>query len=339
MTKFKLFAVSAILLVVAVVFSSCKKDDPEPTPTPDPKPQSYFTNDGVDYVLSSAYSQYWGVNNGVHNFDIYIVSEDIKYVQSSEEFSGTGEVVYLELFTSSSSGLIVGEYNYSSENNAFSFGTAEVGINADSQSSEGLWLSAVGGKVNIAKDGEKYTISFNLTTDDNKEIIGKYEGVLSLLPNQGSENETYLITFDANGGAGWMPTQEFEEGVAQNLDANTFTRTGYVFEGWATSASSSYALYEDEESYTAYSDRTLYAVWDATTGKVRFTNTSSNPYYLWINDALQGTLNGNTYVEYTLEAGFYSFDYEQVSGYAIYPTTGGDTFTLSAGEELSFVFP
>ena len=45
------------------------------------------------------------------------------------------------------------------------------------------------------------------------------------------------------------------------LEANTFTREGYVFTGWATSASSTTATYTDEAETDLWDDTTLYAVW------------------------------------------------------------------------------
>ncbi len=47
----------------------------------------------------------------------------------------------------------------------------------------------------------------------------------------------YSVSFNANGGTGdAMSNQEFTYDVAQNLSTNTYTRTGYNFDGWATEA-------------------------------------------------------------------------------------------------------
>ena len=47
---------------------------------------------------------------------------------------------------------------------------------------------------------------------------------------------TYAISFDANGGEGIMADQTFVYDGVQSLFTNTFTRTGYTFKGWSTSA-------------------------------------------------------------------------------------------------------
>ena len=81
--------------------------------------------------------------------------------------------------------------------------------------------------------------------------------------------ETYTVTFDRNGGTGTMAEQTFTNGVAQALRANTFTRTGYTFAGWATSASGE-VVYSNGQSVTLAANATLYAKWTANTYTVTF---------------------------------------------------------------------
>jgi len=73
------------------------------------------------------------------------------------------------------------------------------------------------------------------------------------------------ITFNANGGTGSMSAQQIPENTSENLTANTFTRFGYRFEGWAASPDGT-VEYADGQSYAAAAGEntvTLYAVWDA----------------------------------------------------------------------------
>jgi uncharacterized repeat protein (TIGR02543 family) len=81
---------------------------------------------------------------------------------------------------------------------------------------------------------------------------------------------TYTVTFDANGGSGSMEAQNFTYGTPANLIANTFTKTGYDFAGWATSASGS-KEYDDQDSYpTPATNTTLYAKWSANTYNITY---------------------------------------------------------------------
>ena len=80
----------------------------------------------------------------------------------------------------------------------------------------------------------------------------------------GDKAETYTVGFDANGGTGAMNSQVFTKGVATQLKANAFSRSGYKFAGWATSLSAAKAgtvTYVDGQKISITSDRKLYAVW------------------------------------------------------------------------------
>lgn len=73
------------------------------------------------------------------------------------------------------------------------------------------------------------------------------------------------ISFNPNGGSGRMDDQVVGLDEEVNLTANSYTREGYVFEGWALSQDGS-KLYEDNESCSrmdlSKDDKiTLYAVW------------------------------------------------------------------------------
>lgn len=75
----------------------------------------------------------------------------------------------------------------------------------------------------------------------------------------------YSVKFNANGGTGTMSNESFTYGTAKALTANAFTRTGYTFQGWATSASGS-KVYNDKQSVSNLTETSgavvnLYAVW------------------------------------------------------------------------------
>jgi hypothetical protein len=72
--------------------------------------------------------------------------------------------------------------------------------------------------------------------------------------------QVWTVTFNANGGAGSMAAQTFTNGVAQALNANAFTRFGWYFAGWATSADGEVA-YADGQRIAVTSGQTLYAQW------------------------------------------------------------------------------
>lgn len=84
--------------------------------------------------------------------------------------------------------------------------------------------------------------------------------------------DTCTISFHANEGTGSMDNQQITENTSANLTANTFTRTGYTFAGWAVSSDGT-AAYTDGQSYTAAAGANtvdLYAVWTANTYTISF---------------------------------------------------------------------
>ena len=83
-------------------------------------------------------------------------------------------------------------------------------------------------------------------------------------------SSTYTVTYDANGGSGAPEAQTKEPGVTLTLSSTKPTRTGYTFQGWATSASATTAAYKAGGSYTADASVTLYAVWKANTYTVSY---------------------------------------------------------------------
>jgi uncharacterized protein (DUF362 family) len=92
---------------------------------------------------------------------------------------------------------------------------------------------------------------------------------------QWSKDPVTTISFNANEGTGTMPSQQIPENTSANLSINTFTRTGYTFEGWAARSGGT-AEYSDGGSYTAAAGAntvSLYAVWTGKTYAISFVNT------------------------------------------------------------------
>ena len=91
----------------------------------------------------------------------------------------------------------------------------------------------------------------------------------------------YTITFEANGGVGSMEPQRFEVGVDTALNANTFTREGYKFNGWNTAADGSGATYADKGAILELtSDMKLYAQWQYWNGLFCVDTFGNLQYYI-----------------------------------------------------------
>lgn len=80
---------------------------------------------------------------------------------------------------------------------------------------------------------------------------------------------SYTISYNANGGSNAPAAQTKYYSKTLTLSTSKPTRTGYTFQGWATSSTGS-VVYSAGGSYTADAAATLYAVWKANTYPVKY---------------------------------------------------------------------
>lgn len=111
----------------------------------------------------------------------------------------------------------------------------------------------------------------------------------------------YSVKFNANGGTGSMANESFIYGTAKALTANAFTRTGYTFQGWATSANGA-KVYNDKQSVSNLTETSgavvnLYAVWKSALYMVidLSSGTSSSKYPVSYLDAVPSGGWSDTY--------------------------------------------
>ena len=88
---------------------------------------------------------------------------------------------------------------------------------------------------------------------------------------------SYTVTFNANGGTGSMSPQTGNYNTTAALTLNTFTRTGYTFDGWNTAADGSGTDYADGADYTFTASVTLYAQWTVNNYTVSFDAQGGTP--------------------------------------------------------------
>ena len=141
------------------------------------------------------------------------------------------------------------------------------------------------------------------------------------------------ISFDANGGSGTMTAQTVTYKAAAAIKANTFTRTGYTFQGWALTADGE-KTYDDKQSVAFTNSLTLYAVWQLNSHNVSFSsptgatvtvnNQSSSP---------QSVAYGSTVTIRITPAEHYTITSVAVSG------ASGNVELTGTGETRTFTMP
>ncbi|MBQ9329541.1 MAG: InlB B-repeat-containing protein [Oscillibacter sp.] len=189
------------------------------------------------------------------------------------------------------------------------------------------WNTAANGS------GTAYADGANITTKEDVTLYAQWTA------------NSYEVKFNANDGTGAMGNQTFTYGVAQNLTANAFTRTGYTFAGWNTAADGSGAAYADQASVSNLAKTgvfDLYAQWTPITYTVTYdlsggtgtkpTNTTAT-YDQSFTAPAQGDLakDGYTFAGWSTNSGAATADY--AGGAAVnenLSSTQGATVTLYA---------
>lgn len=101
---------------------------------------------------------------------------------------------------------------------------------------------------------------------------GKYYYLSSIVYTIKFESNDYTVNFNANGGSGSMSSESMKYDSQKALNSNTFTRKGYTFKGWATSAGGgvTYSNGASVKNLTSANNGTvnLYAVWEPKTYKL-----------------------------------------------------------------------
>jgi len=112
---------------------------------------------------------------------------------------------------------------------------------------KGTELKVIAKTTNIGVDGKLDNLWYKL--EDGTWI---YSGDVA---------ERYMIKYNANGGTGAPANQFFLSGSSVKVTSAKPSRVGYVFQGWATSSSSSKISYKAGNSYSGKKNLYLYAVW------------------------------------------------------------------------------
>jgi|GEM_PF-2424687 len=215
MKIFKLTLLLTLCLSIAFV-SSCKKDDNEDCTEQtwfedldgdglgDPnisqvhceQPTGYvnnqndlndknnFTYNSTNFEINNAYLEDYG-NYGTQgtNFDLFLFTDGVTYDGNNNQFTGNGNGLYFEMFSSSSTGLATGTYTFdvdeSGDPNTFDLGY--IFIDYDFDGLVGTLVSITAGTVTVTRNEASYDFTFTLTTTAGNQISGNYSGTAPII--------------------------------------------------------------------------------------------------------------------------------------------------------------
>jgi len=129
------------------------------------------------------------------------------------------------------------------------------------------------------------------------------------------------LIYHPNGGEGTMNPRTEPTGKTFNLDANAFTRTGFTFQGWSTSATGNVEYLDQAEFTMPAGGATLYAVWQANTNTAYTVehykqDLGAATYTLAESESLTGTTGAQTAAVAKVYPGFTAkpFSQETIAG-------------------------
>lgn len=164
-----------LVTMLGIVFVSCSDEGEDPAPK-----TNFFSVDGTEYSLSEGLTiEYGGSETSGYNFDLLVFSSGLEPDLNTETFTGEGDFIYFELWSTSTTGLVAGTYTISTENLPNTFTSNNININyvASTKTSDAEY-EASAGTVTIAVDGSTYSINFDLTVTGGKTLTGNYTGTL-----------------------------------------------------------------------------------------------------------------------------------------------------------------
>lgn len=107
-------------------------------------------------------------------------------------------------------------------------------------------------------DTKTFTVSV-----ENALNYENYTLTVTVIPTE-KQPDTWIISYDSNGGKGSMEDQKVTEGTSVKLRAHTFTKEDHSFSGWNTKKDGSGDGYKDCDEISPSGDLKLYAQWKKT---------------------------------------------------------------------------
>lgn len=172
--KLRFQTIFVLFLALGVLSTSCGNDDDGGASS-----SNSFTLNGNSFDLERGFLTDFGENiDGSFDFDVTLTSSDIDFDGSTGYLSGMGDVVYLDLNSSSADGLVAGTYAFANDREAFTFVDATVGTDVDVYTGSGTSFLVTGGTVDVAISGSTTSLDFTLTLSNNDTVTGNWSGVL-----------------------------------------------------------------------------------------------------------------------------------------------------------------
>ncbi len=133
--------------------------------------------DGNNYPLTKGYIENfgdWYEESNYYNFDISLVNDGI--TMSQNDAVGTGDLIVLELWSSSPTGVNPGNYTFATNGAAQTFSAGIAGFNYNVATETGTLYECTGGSVTVTQNGTDYIFDITLSLASGKTVNAYYKG-------------------------------------------------------------------------------------------------------------------------------------------------------------------
>ena len=151
--RFRFYTIVLALVATSLVIASCDDDNDK-----DSGSGTAIVGNITATFTKGALEYYGAHSDDTHNFDIYLGSSNVNFANKT----GTGDLLYFELFTDSDT-FNGGTFDYNSDETEGTFGQAFLIINGNwSNETAEHYFEITGGTVTVTKSGT-YDITYTLT--------------------------------------------------------------------------------------------------------------------------------------------------------------------------------
>lgn len=253
----------------------------------------YWANNGWSYNINYVYGYVYCIIDGVKDKREIFTSGNVNTTSSSSQTLGYSDFVVPKGTSAKSVECYAKIYSESSYASGTKYSTATY-VSVDAITSYTVSYNANGGAGAPTNQTKWYGTNLTLSSTTptrtgysfskwNTKADGSgtsysagatYSGNAALTLYAIWTANTYVVTYNANGGTGAPANQTKTYGVDLTLSTTIPTLTNYNFLGWSTSANGG-VVYQAGATYTSNSAVTLYAVWELAYVKPRIDNFSA----------------------------------------------------------------
>lgn len=165
--------ISLFILLVLSIFS-CKKEETI---------VNYFEYEQIKYEIDEGIIESYGKINPEdpgYNYDISLFSTGIVFNSLEGSFSGSGNIIVLQMYSNLESNFSLGTYTFDSsgDKNPFTFDLGRFGLFVNMDEQSGTIILVNSGSIVISKDEDSWSFTFNCSTLAGNTITGSFSGSL-----------------------------------------------------------------------------------------------------------------------------------------------------------------